>query len=101
MREPSDDWQDQYQSQFMTIDEEIRYQHHVESTMEDDFQGLLEEAMAPQNGWNMRAQDIAKLLEQIRKDGDYSALGEYLYLLAHDEALERVAREITFYDKEG
>ena len=81
---------------FLSSSEEDELAELVESIIEDDFQFALSEATAANEGYEERSQDIKALLLQINKEGgrseSYAALGEYLYLLAWDNASETALR---------
>ena len=81
---------------FLSSSEEDELTELVESIIEDDFQFALSEATAANEGYEERSQDIKALLLQINKEGgrseSYAALGEYLYLLAWDNASETALR---------
>ena len=81
---------------FLTSSEEDELADLAESFVEDDFQFALSEATAANEGYEERSQDIKALLLQIHKEGgrseSYAALGEYLYLLAWDNASETALR---------
>lgn len=102
MREPSDLWQDEYQSKFLSDDEESHMLDLVEEMIEDDFQDVLFNATQVNDGYKGRSQDLKDILKQIHHNsGDmknYAALGEYLYLLAYDYADERVMETFTRFE---
>ena len=75
---------------FLSSSEEDELIESIIAELEDDFQFALSEATAANEGYEERSQDIKALLLQINKEGgrseSYAALGEYLYLLAWDNA---------------
>tara|TARA_R110002167_G_C12152221_1_gene601448 strand:- start:186 stop:473 length:288 start_codon:yes stop_codon:yes gene_type:complete len=85
---------------FLTSSEEDELADLAESFVEDDFQFALSEATAANEGYEERSQDIKALLLQIHKEGgrseSYAALGEYLYLLAWDNASETALRGFEY-----
>ena len=91
MREPSDDWQDEYQRRFLTSSEEDMLLDKVDELICDDIQMLLMDAMAPNEGYKGRHDDLLKLLSQC-DGGDFSGFGEYLYLMLLDHAGEEAMR---------
>ena len=88
MREPSDYWQDEYQSKFLTDDEESHMLDLIREMIEDDFQDVLFNATQVNDGYKERSRDLKDILKLIHHNSgvmkNYSALGEYLYLLAYD-----------------
>ena len=100
-REPSDLWQDEYQSKFLTDDEELHMLDLVEDMIEDDFQDVLFNATSD-DGYKERSQDLKDILKQIHHNsGDmknYAALGEYLYLVAYDYADDSVTETFTRFE---
>lgn len=102
MREPSDLWQDEYQSKFLTDAEESDMQDLILQMVEDDFQEVLFNATQPIEGYKERSQDLTDILKLIHHNsGDmknYAALGEYLYLLAYDYADDSVTETFTRFD---
>lgn len=102
MREPSDLWQDEYQSKFLTDSEESDMLDLIEEMIEGDFQEVLFEATQPIEGYKERSQDLKDILKLIHHNsGDmknYAALGEYLYLLAYDYADDSVTETFTRFD---
>jgi hypothetical protein len=93
MREPSDDWQDEYQSKFLTASEEDMLLDKTDELICDDIQMLLMDAMAPNEGYKIRHDELLKLLSEC-DGGDYSGFGEYLYLMLLDHAGEEAMREL-------
>ena len=85
MREPSDDWQDEYQKQFLTSSEEDMLLDKTDELICDDIQMLLMDAMAPNEGYKIRHDELLKLLSEC-DGGDFSGFGEYLYLMLLDQA---------------
>jgi len=85
MREPSDDWQDEYQKQFLTSSEEDMLLDKTDELICDDIQMLLMDAMAPNEGYKIRHDELLKLLNEC-DGGDFSGFGEYLYLMLLDQA---------------
>ena len=85
---------------FLTSSDEDELADLAESFVEDDFQFALSEATAANEGYEERSQDIKALLLQIHKEGgrseSYAALGEYLYLLAWDNASETALRGFEY-----
>jgi hypothetical protein len=81
---------------FLSSSEEDELIESIIAELEDDFQFALSEATAANEGYEERSQDIKALLLQINKEGgrseSYAALGEYLYLLAWDNASETALR---------
>jgi hypothetical protein len=88
MRDRIDDWNDEYQQQFMTTYEVRAMVDNINETLEDEFQIWLEEAIAPQQGNEIRTDILRDLVSDIHRKGhskvSYAALGETLYFLAHD-----------------
>jgi hypothetical protein len=93
MREPSDDWQDEYQKQFLTSSEEDMLLDKTDELICDDIQMLLMDAMAPNEGYKIRHDELLKLLSEC-DGGDFSGFGEYLYLMLLDHAGEEAMREL-------
>lgn len=95
MREPSDDWQDeyQYQSKFLTSSEEDMLLDKTDELICDDIQMLLMDAMAPNEGYKIRHDELLKLLSEC-DGGDFSGFGEYLYIMLLDHAGEEAMREL-------
>ena len=85
MREPSDDWQDEYQKQFLTSSEEDMLLDKTDELICDDIQMLLMDAMAPNEGYKIRHDELLKLLGEC-DGGDFSGFGEYLYIMLLDQA---------------
>ena len=85
MREPSDDWQDEYQKQFLTSSEEDMLLDKTDELICEDIQMLLMDAMAPNEGYKIRHDELLKLLNEC-DGGDFSGFGEYLYLMLLDQA---------------
>ena len=87
-RDRTDDWNDEYQQQFMTTHEVHVMVDSINDTLEDEFQIWIEEALAPQQGNEMRTDILRDLVRDIHRQGhtkvSYAALGEYLYFLVHD-----------------
>ncbi len=87
-RDRIDDWNDQYQDQFMTTYEVRRMTDNINETLEDEFQIWIEEALAPESGNNLRTDRLRDLVSDVHRKGhtkiSYAELGEYLYFLAHD-----------------
>ncbi len=85
---------------FLTSSDEDELIAIVELFVEEDFQFALSEATAANEGYEGRSQDIKALLLQIHKEGgrseSYAALGEYLYLLAWDNASETALRGFEY-----
>ena len=100
-REPSDLWQDEYQSKFLTDDEEYHMLDQILDMLEDDFQDALFNATV-NDGYKERSQDLKDILKQIHHNsGDmknYAALGEYLYLLAYEYADDSVTETFTRFE---
>tara|TARA_R110000823_G_scaffold231805_2_gene358436 strand:+ start:391 stop:699 length:309 start_codon:yes stop_codon:yes gene_type:complete len=100
-REPSDLWQDEYQSKFLTDDEEYHMLDQILDMLEDDFQDVLFNATV-NDGYKERSQDLKDILKQIHHNsGDmknYAALGEYLYLLAYEYADDSVTETFTRFE---
>ena len=63
-------------------------QDSINETLEEEFQMWLQEALDPQEGYNVRSERLRELVIDIHKQGhtnvSYAGLGEYLYLLVHD-----------------
>lgn len=101
-RQPSDEWQDEYQSKFYTDDEESHMLDLVEDMIEDDFQDVLFNATQVNDGYKERSQDLKDILKQIHHNSadkeSYAALGEYLYLLAYDYADDSVTETFTRFE---
>ena len=101
-REPSDDWQDEYQSKFLTVDEEYHMLDQILDMLEDDFQDVLFNATQVNDGYKERSQDLTDILKLIHHNsGDmknYAALGEYLYLVAYDYADDSVTETFTRFE---
>ena len=93
MREPSDDWQDEYQSKFLTTSEEDMLLDKTDELICDDIQMLLMDAMAPNEGYKIRHDELLKLLSEC-DGGDFSGFGEYLYLMLLDHAGQEAMREL-------
>ena len=93
MREPSDDWQDEYQSKFLTSSEEDMLLDKVDELICDDIQMLLMDAMAPNEGYKIRHDELLKLLNEC-DGGDFSNFGEYLYIMLLDHAGVEAMREL-------
>ena len=93
MREPSDDWQNEYQSKFLTSSEEDMLLDKVDELICDDIQMLLMDAMAPNEGYKIRHDELLKLLSEC-DGGDFSGFGEYLYIMLLDHAGEEAMREL-------
>jgi hypothetical protein len=93
MREPSDDWQDEYQSKFLTASEEDMLLDKTDELICDDIQMLLMDAMAPNEGYKIRHDELLKLLSEC-DGGDFSGFGEYLYLMLLDHAGQEAMREL-------
>jgi hypothetical protein len=93
MREPSDDWQDEYQSKFLTSSEEDMLLDKTDELICDDIQMLLMDAMAPHEGYKIRHDELLKLLSEC-DGGDFSGFGEYLYIMLLDHAGEEAMREL-------
>jgi len=91
MREPSDDWQDEYQKQFLTSSEEDMLLDKVDELVCDDIQMLLMDAMAPNEGYKIRHDELLKLISEC-DGGDFSNFGEYLYIMLLDHAGEEAMR---------
>ena len=91
-RDRIDDWNDEYQQQFMTTYEVRAMVDNVNETLEDEFQIWIEEALAPQAGNDIRTDRLRDLVSDVHRKGhskvSYAALGEYLYFLAHDALTE-------------
>lgn len=87
-RDRVDDWNDEYQQQFMTTHEVRRMVDNINETLEDEFQIWIEEALAPEAGNNIRTDRLRDLVSDVHSKGhtkvSYAALGEYLYFLAYD-----------------
>lgn len=87
-RDRIDDWNDEYQQQFMTTHEVHVMVDNINDTLEDEFQIWIEEALAPADGNELRTDLLRDLVRDIHRQGhtkvSYAALGEYLYFLAHD-----------------
>ena len=101
-REPSDLWQDEYQSRFLTDDEEYHMLDQILDMLEDDFQDILFNATQVNNGYKERSQDLKDILKLIHHNsGDmknYAALGEYLYLAAFTYADDSVTETFTRFE---
>ena len=101
-REPSDLWQDEYQSKFLTDDEEYHMLDQILDMLEDDFQDILFNATQVNNGYKERSQDLKDILKLIHHNsGDmknYAALGEYLYLAAFTYADDSVTETFTRFE---
>lgn len=93
MREPSDDWQDEYQKQFLTSSEEDMLLDKTDELICDDIQMLLMDAMAPNEGYKIRHDELLKLISEC-DGGDFSGFGEYLYIMLLDHAGEEAMREL-------
>jgi len=92
-KEPSDYWQDEYQSKFLTDSEEDMLLDKVDELVCDDIQMLLMDAMAPNEGYKIRHDELLKLLSEC-DGGDFSGFGEYLYIMLLDHAGEEAMREL-------
>lgn len=93
MREPSDDWQNEYQKQFLTSSEEDMLLDKTDELICDDIQMLLMDAMAPNEGYKIRHDELLKLISEC-DGGDFSGFGEYLYIMLLDHAGEEAMREL-------
>jgi len=93
MREPSDDWQDEYQKQFLTASEEDMLLDKTDELICDDIQMLLMDAMAPNEGYKIRHDELLKLLNEC-DGGNFSGFGEYLYIMLLDHAAHEAMREL-------
>ena len=87
-RDRIDDWNDEYQQQFMTTYEVRKMTDDINETLEDEFQIWIEEALSPQEGNDIRTDRLRDIVRDVHRKGHskvcYAALGEYLYFLAHD-----------------
>jgi hypothetical protein len=92
-KEPSDYWQDEYQSKFLTDSEEDMLLDKVDELVCDDIQMLLMDAMAPNEGYKIRHDELLKLLSEC-DGGDFSGFGEYLYIMLLDHAGHEAMREL-------
>ena len=92
-KEPSDYWQDEYQSKFLTDSEEDMLLDKVDELVCDDIQMLLMDAMAPNEGYKIRHDELLKLLSEC-DGGDFSGFGEYLYIMLLDHAGQEAMREL-------
>jgi hypothetical protein len=93
MREPSDDWQNEYQSKFLTSSEEDMLLDKTDELICDDIQMLLMDAMAPNEGYKIRHDELLKLISEC-DGGDFSGFGEYLYIMLLDQAGHEAMREL-------
>ena len=88
MKDRVEQWNDEYQQQFLTAHEERMMQDSINEILEEEFQLWLQEALAPQEGYNIRSERLRELVSDVHKQGhtkvSYAGLGEYLYLLVHD-----------------
>lgn len=92
-KEPSDYWQDEYQSKFLTSNEEDMLLDKVDELICDDIQMLLMDAMAPNEGYKLRQDDLLKLINECDHN-NFSNFGEYIYLMLLDHAGEEAMREL-------
>lgn len=101
-REPSDLWQDEYQSKFLSNNEESHMLDLIEEMIEDDFLDVLFSATQVNDGYKERSRDIMYIIRQIHHNSGnketYAALGEYLYLLAYDYADDSVTKTFTRFE---
>ena len=87
-RDRIDDYNDEYQQQFMSTYEVHAMVDNINETLEDEFQIWIEESLAPAKGNELRTDILRDLVRDIHQKGhtkvSYAALGETLYFLAHD-----------------
>jgi hypothetical protein len=96
--EPSDLWQDEFQSRQLTSQQEAEIDEMTDDYLIHDFQTQLVEAMAPALGYDLRSEELGDLVRQclLKYDRDALAnLGEYLLILATDEAEEQARLELN------
>ena len=95
MREPVDDWNDKYQDQFLTKNEEDRLLERVEDMLREDIQGYLAEALEINVGHKARQEDLMACIREAEKHGDFAPFGEYLYLMLLDYIGEEAKRDLN------
>jgi|DEB0MinimDraft_10_1074344.scaffolds.fasta_scaffold42208_2 hypothetical protein len=69
----------------------------IEDFLFQDFQNLLCEAMRSNVGYSNRDGELKELVQEATWKGSaksYEALGEYLFLIAYDQAREELKREV-------
>lgn len=96
--EPSDLWQNDYQSRELTSQQEADIDEMTDDYLIHDFQTQLVEAMAPALGYDLRSEELGDLVRQCLPKYDKEALanlGEYLLILATDEAEEQARLELN------
>tara|TARA_R110000751_G_scaffold104205_1_gene199644 strand:+ start:78 stop:380 length:303 start_codon:yes stop_codon:yes gene_type:complete len=97
-KEPSDLWQDEFQSRQLTSQQEADIDEMTDDYLIHDFQTQLVEAMAPALGYDLRSEELGDLVRQCLHKYDRHALanlGEYLLILATDEAEEQARLELN------
>jgi hypothetical protein len=96
--ETSDLWQDEFQSRQLTSQQEAEIDEMTDDYLIHDFQTQLVEAMAPALGYDLRSEELGDLVRQCLYKYDKDALanlGEYLLILATDEAEEQARLELN------
>lgn len=94
MREAVDDWNDKYQEQFLTMNEEQKLLEMVEDMLNEDLQGYLIEAMQLNVGYKGRNEDLLACIDTAERHGNFAPFGEYLYLMLLDYIGEEAKREL-------
>jgi hypothetical protein len=70
----------------------------VEDLLFQDFQNLLCDAMRGNIGYSTRDEEFKTLVREATfksSPKSYEALGEYLFLMAYEQALDEVKREVN------
>ena len=94
MREPVDDWNDEYQEQFLTLREEDMLLDKVEDMIQEDLQSHLADALQLNVGYKGRQEDLMACIDTAEKHGNFAPFGEYLYLMLVDYVGEEAKREL-------
>jgi len=72
-------------------------ENEVEDLLFQDFQNLLCDAMRGNIGYSSRDEVFKTLVQEATFKGSaksYQALGEYLFLIAYEQAIEEIKREV-------
>lgn len=96
-KEPSDLWQDEFQARDLTLQQMADLEELTDDYLIHDFQTQLVESMAPCSGYDMRSEELGDLVRQCLPKYDKDALanlGEYLLILATEEAEEQSRMEL-------
>jgi len=96
-KEPSDLWQDEFQARQLTPQQMGELEELTDDYLIHDFQTQLVESMAPALGYDMRNEELGDLVRQCLPKYDKDALanlGEYLLILATEEAEEQSRMEL-------